>query len=132
MSFVQRHFPLLLRVTGALTALAGAQFLAPQTVLSLQGVSVEGAGGLFFARHWGLLVACFGVLMVLAASREALRVPVVLAATIEKAALVGLVALNWQEPALAGLHLAAVFDTACVLLYVVWLAQVGKKPSTDR
>jgi len=51
---------------------------------------------------------------------------------VEKAALVVLILTQWSEPALLGLHLAAVFDTACVLLYAAWLGQVGRKPSTDK
>ncbi len=127
MSEVQVRWLLLL--TGAATASVGLAFFAPQTVLGLLGVSVAGSGGLFFAQHWALQVGCVGALLMLAASRPALRVPVVVVAMVEKAALIGLVLLNWQDPALAGLHLAVGFDSLCVLLYAVWL---GKKPSTDR
>jgi hypothetical protein len=119
----------LLRLTGAGTAIAGLLFLAPEALLRLLGIEVVGAGGLFFAQHWALLVACLGTLLMLAASRPALRAPVMTAALVEKAALIGMLLLNWGEPALAGLHAAVGFDGLCVLLYAVWL---GRKPSTDR
>jgi hypothetical protein len=123
---LDRYFPLLLRITGALTALAGLQFFAPELVLRLQGVTVEGVGGLFFAQHWGMMVAAFGALMVWSASQPALMGPVVMAATVEKAALCVLVLTHWSEPALAGLHLAAIFDSMCVLLYAAWLGRTRR------
>lgn len=129
---IDRLFPQVLRWTGVITALAGVQLFAPVALLQAQGMAVDDATGLFFARHWGALVACFGVLMVLAAGRPALRVPVVVAALVEKAALVSLVLLAWEEPRLQGLHAAAVFDTACVVVYALWLFQAGRKPSIDR
>ena len=130
---LEKAFPHVLRWTGVITALAGLQFLAPVSFLAAQGMAVGDVTGLFFARHWGMLVACFGLLMVLAASRPALRVPVVVAALVEKAALVLMVLLAWNEPALQGLHGAAVFDGACVAVYASWLVlQAGRKPSIDK
>lgn len=119
----------LLWITGAATASVGVIFFAPQTMLALLGVQVSGSGGLFYAQHWAVQVACVGTLLVMAATRPAWRVPVMGMALVEKAVLIGMVGVSWQDPALAGLHLAAVFDSVCVVLYAVWL---GKKPSTDK
>lgn len=134
MTMLERYFPTVLRWSGAITALAGAlQFLAPSPLLRLQGLAVGDEAGLFFARHWGLLVFCIGVLLVLAARRPALRVPLVAAALAEKLGLVLMVLLAWQEPALQGLRPAVPFDALCVLLYAAWLwTQAGRKPSIDR
>jgi len=126
---LDRSFPHVLRWTGVITALAGVQFIAPVPFLAAQGMAVGDPAGLFFARHWGMLVACLGVLMVWAASRPGLRVPVVITALVEKLALVLMVALAWNEPALQGLHAAAVFDSACVLVYGLWLL---KRPAAQR
>lgn len=119
----------LLWITGAATASVGPIFFAPQALLALMQVQVTGSGGLFFVQHWAVQVACVGTLLILAATRPAWRVPVMSMALAEKAVLIGMVVYSWQDPALVGLHLAAVFDSVCVLLYAVWL---GKKPSTDR
>lgn len=129
---LDRRFPLILRISGIVTMLAGLQFLGPAEFLGALGMKVGDSTGLFYARHWGALVLCLGALIVAAASRPALRVPVVAAAAAEKLALVVMVILAWQDPALAGLHGAAVFDSVCVLLYALWLVQAGKKPSIDR
>lgn len=129
---LDRRFPLILRISGVATMLAGLQFLGPVEFLAALGMQVGDSTGLFYARHWGAMVLCLGALIVVAASRPALRVPVVAAAAAEKLALVGMVALAWQDPALAGLHGAAVFDSICVLIYLLWLFQTGRKPSIDR
>lgn len=54
-----------------------------------------------------------------------MRRPLVYAAAIEKLGLVVMVLLAWNDPALAGMHGAALFDALCVLLYSSWLV---KKP----
>lgn len=129
-ALLARAFPHFLRWTGVLTALAGVQFLVPTQFLARQGLAVGDATGLFYARHWGLLVACLGLLLVWAAAQPALRRPVVIAAAVEKLALVLMVITNWNEPALQGLHAVLLLDVPCVLVYAAWL--VGKKPSIDR
>lgn len=121
---------LLLRLTGAITMLPLLQLVAPGPLLQAQGLAVSGDAALFFARHWGLMAACVGGLILLAAGRPALRRPVLAAAMIEKLGLVGLVLFGGA--ALQPLWPAAAFDAACVLLYAVLLAQDGRKPSTDR
>ncbi len=118
---LDKNLPLVLRVTGGLTALGGLQFFAPATLLASMGMPVTEAGGLFFARHWGLMVLCFGLLLVYSATVSALRTPVLLAATAEKLGLVVMVALAYDTPQLAGMRGAALFDAACVVLYLMIL-----------
>jgi len=113
-----RHFTRFLRLSGWATLLGGAAFVFPMLWLKLGNVSVTEPAGLFYLRHWGLMVCCLGALIVCAAGRPALRRPVVLAALVEKLGLVLLVALGWGE--LAGMAPAAAFDALCVLVYSVW------------
>lgn len=77
--------------------------------------------GMLFARHWGLMAACFGALLIFAAARPHFHKPIVLAALVEKLGLVALIVMAWNAPALAGLHVAALFDGACVLIYGAYL-----------
>jgi hypothetical protein len=116
----------ILLVTGLITMLPGLQFLAPELMLQQQGLSVSGDGGMFFARHWGLVVCCIGALLVYSAGRPEARRPIVTAGMVQKLGLVILVTMNWSNPALQGLQPAAVFDAVCVVLYALYLFTSGK------
>jgi len=118
---LDRHFGKILYLTGAVTFTPLLQFFLPNLNLGLSGLVVGDEVGMLFARHWGLLAACFGALLITAAARPTLRKPIVLAALVEKLGLVGLILMAWSTPALAGLHLTAVFDGACVILYAAYL-----------
>lgn len=110
-----------LTVTGIATLLPGLQFLAPTLFLQASGMQVGDPTGLFFARHWGLVVFCIGTLLVYAARRPDLRGPILFAATIEKLGLVIMVMMAWNEPTLKGMHVPAIFDFICVVLYLSYL-----------
>lgn len=111
----------ILNISGLVTMLAGLQFFAPALVLRTSGVPVSEAAGLFYAQHWALLVLVVGALLLYAARHPDVRRPVLLAVGAEKAGFVGLLLAQWSEPALQGLHLAAPFDAACVVLYALYL-----------
>lgn len=113
----------LLRLSGALTCGAALLFLIPAPLLQLAGARIEGEYAMFFVRHWGLVTACLGGLLVHAATRPALQAPAMWAATLEKLALVLMVA---STPALAALRPAAVMDGACVLFYSAVLLRRDK------
>lgn len=112
----------ILYVSGAVTALVGAmQFAAPTLFLHTIGVEVGDPAGLFFARHWGLLVACIGALLIYAAPRPQIRRPIMLAGAAEKLGIAAMMAMNWSEPALQGMKLAAAFDGAFAVIYLIYL-----------
>lgn len=108
--------------TGIATMLPGLQFVLPTLVLRAMNIDVGDPAGMFYARHWALMAFCIGALLVYAARHPQARPPILLAAVAEKFGLVLLVALAWNEPALAGLRGAAIFDGLCVLLYlpILW------------
>lgn len=117
------HFSAVLWVTGAITALPVLQFFAPRRVLALMyRIEIADEAGLLFARHWGLLAASVGGLLMFAAAHPELRTPVVVAALVEKAGVVVAFALVHRRPFARGLRMVAAFDTVCVLLYATWLA----------
>lgn len=118
---MERHFDKILYLTGLVTFTPLLQYFLPTVNLGLSGLVVGDEVGLLFARHWGLLAACFGALLVYAGARPAVRRPIVLAALVEKLGLVALILMAWNAPALAGLHVAALFDGLCVLLYGAYL-----------
>lgn len=113
---------LLLLITGLITMLPILQFLFPALGLRLlYKLELRDAAGLFFARHWGLLAACFGGLLVYASGNAQAREPIVIAAMLEKAGLVGTIAADWRKLHTRGMRLVAAFDGACVLLFALFL-----------
>jgi hypothetical protein len=117
------HFTAILWVTGAVTTVPILQFLAPKQVLALMyRIELTDEVGLFLARHWGIVVASIGGLLLFAAAHPELRPAVVTAALVEKAGIVIAFLLVRRRPFARGLRLVAAFDTACVLLYAAWLA----------
>ena len=118
----------ILYVSGTVTMLAGLQFVAPTLFLQASGMQVSDVTGLFFARHWGLMAFVVGALIIYAVKQVQARRAILLAAAVEKLGLVLMLAINWNEPALQGLHIAAIFDGSCVLLYLLYL--LAKPPTS--
>src|SRR5215470_13931464 len=116
------HFAAVLWVTGALTVTPIAQFFAPKLVLArMYQIELTDEAGLFLARHWGLLAASIGGLLMFAAAHPELRPAVVTTALVEKVGMVVAFALVRRHPFARGLRMVAAFDAACVVLYAAWL-----------
>ena len=116
------HIGTVLAVTGLITGLPIVLFVAPAPGLRLLfKLEIADPAGLFMARHWGLLAFTLGALLVYAAGHPEVRVPVVLAALVEKAGLVALIGSQWSEPHTRGMRLTALFDGACSVVYAAWL-----------
>ena len=116
------HFAAILYVTGVITAAPILIFLAPSPGLrALFKLEMPDEAGRFFARHWGLLCGVIGAALVYAGLHPEAREPIVLAATVEKAVLVVMIALNWNRPFARGMKLTAFFDGACSVIFAVWL-----------
>lgn len=81
---LERHFDKILYVTGVVTLTPLLQYFLPTLNLGLSGLAVGDDTGSLFARHWGLMAACFGALLIFAAARPNFRKPIVLAALVEK------------------------------------------------
>jgi hypothetical protein len=119
---LDKVFPTVLLVAGILTALPLLQVVLPtQGLRLLYKLELHEPAGALFARHWGLMAACFGGLLVFASGHPEARTPIVFAAMIEKAGLAILVFAAWTKPHARGLRLAAVFDAACTVLFAAWL-----------
>jgi hypothetical protein len=116
------HIEPILIVTGAITAGAILQFIAPTLVLGmLQDETPTDEVGLGIARHWGLLVFLVGALLIYAAFHPSVRGPAMVVAAIEKAAVgVGVFGTSLRKrPAAAAI---AAGDSLMALVYVLYLA----------
>lgn len=113
--------PILL-VSGIATASMIAAFLAPALVLDQLFVAApKDAVSLAVTRHWGVLVFCFGVLLIYAAFRAQSRQAVLAVTIVEKIALVaGLLLLPLELH--SGAYVVAASDATFSLLYILYLA----------
>lgn len=111
----------LLLVTGIVTLAPIALTLAPQPALRI--VFGEPSPNMLtqaLARHWGLLVALVGALLVYAASHADVRAPVMVVAAIEKFG-VGII-FGFALPRRPVLVAVIAADALMALLYVAFLA----------
>jgi len=116
------HIELILIVTGAITAIALVQLIAPALVLRMIfGEAPPDKVGLAVARHWGLLTFLLGALLVYAAFHPPVRGPAMVVAVIEKAALgLGVFGTSLRtHPAAVAI---AAGDSLIALIYVFYLA----------
>ncbi|MCK6546366.1 hypothetical protein L6R52_11000 [Myxococcota bacterium] len=125
--FVTEHISTILLVTGLVTAAPILQFFAPTLALKLlyQLEPHAEPAGAFFSRHWGMIVGCFGALLVYSASHPEVRAPLMVAAVVEKIALVGMIVAGWRAPHTKGMRLVVAFDSTCVVLYSLYLLGVA-------
>src|SRR6478735_114827 len=79
------HIEIILVVTGATTAMALVQFIAPASVCRIiYGAAPTEVVGIALVRHWGLLVFLVGVLLIYAAFHPEMREPITVVAAVEK------------------------------------------------
>ncbi|MBK06698.1 MAG: hypothetical protein CL920_00900 [Deltaproteobacteria bacterium] len=119
---ITNNMSIILYITGAITASMLLQFLFPRTFLRLANkVELEDKAGLFYARHWGMMVFVLGALMVYVGYYPAGQTPVLLAVTVEKVAFVAMVFTSLDEPLSRALIPSALFDSTCVILFTLSL-----------
>ena len=105
---IERHIKLILLITGIVTGSMIAAFFAPAIVLNqLFAEPPSDAVSLALTRHWGLLVFCFGGLLVFT--------------IVEKVALV-LGILLLPLPLKSGAYVAAGTDATFSIIYLLYLA----------
>jgi hypothetical protein len=119
---IGRYIKPVLLITGLVTASMIAAFFAPAMVLDqlFTGAPTD-AVSIALMRHWGLLVFCFGGLLVYAAYRPEVRKPVLVFTIVEKVALV-LGILLLPLPLKSGTYVAAASDATFTALYLLYLA----------
>lgn len=115
----------ILIVSGLITAAAGlAALLSPRLFLRLGfGDGSAAISTVFFVRHWGVLIIAVGALTVYSAYAPAIRVPVLVAAAVEKFA-IGLLVLFGPLKRTVGMAAIALGDGFFAVLYVAYLAGV--------
>jgi len=119
---IAAHIEPILIVTGAVTAIALIQFIAPLQVLGMIfGEAPTDAISLAVARHWGLLIFCVGVLLIYAAFHPSVRDPAMVFAATEKVALgTGVLGTSLHKHAIAVAIAAG--DSLIALVFIVYFA----------
>jgi hypothetical protein len=108
--------------TGAITAAAGVVAIAPRRALQFVfGSEPVDDQALLIARHWGLLVALVGGLLMYAAGQNAIRAAVMVVAVVEKLA-IGVLVFSSPFRAKPIAAVVAAADSTMALLYVAILA----------
>ncbi|HTA38682.1 MAG TPA: hypothetical protein VK760_06380 [Candidatus Acidoferrales bacterium] len=112
----------ILVVSGIATAAAGlGAFLATGPLLRMAfGVDRPEPATTFFARHWGLLILAVGALVIYSAYAPSARLPILVAGSVEKAAVVAMIFFGPLKRTLAMTGIAAM-DGLFTILYVVYL-----------
>jgi hypothetical protein len=119
------HLHALLLVVGVYTLFALPQFFVPRLFLSKVTLGAETSDPLtlLLARHWALLAALVGALLVYAAYHPAIQRPAMAMAAVEKLAFAGLILFgDWKRTA-TGTR-TAVVDAVMGLVLVVCLTGV--------
>ena len=113
----------ILIVSGLITAGGGlAALFSPKLFLRLVfGDESAANSSVFFVRHWGVLIIAVGMLTVYSAYAPADRVPVLVAAAVEKFA-IGLMVFFGPLKRTAGMTAVALVDGLFAILYVAYLA----------
>jgi len=109
-------------VSGLITAGGGlAALLVPLVFLRLGFADENPANvSLFFVRHWGVLILAIGGLIVFSAFVPTIRVPVLIAATVEKSA-IGLFVFFGPVRRTGVMTAIAVADGVFAIVYVAYL-----------
>ena len=114
----------ILLITGLATAGALVLFLAPVTMMKMVfGQAPADALSLLIARHWGLLVCLVGALLIYAAYHAEIRVPTLIVAIVEKAAIALGMLLSplCRRPTVLVMALADAGMAAVYLVYLIGL-----------
>ena len=115
----------ILIASGIITVGGGiAALLSPALFLRLGfGVENPTSSALFFVRHWGVLIAVVGALIVYSADAQAIRTPVLVAAAAEKFAM-GLFVFFGPVKRTGAMTAIATVDGVFAILYVAYLAGI--------
>jgi hypothetical protein len=118
---IGRFIKPILIITGVATASVVVGVFAPAMLLNeLFAQAPTDAVSLAVTQHWALLVFCIGALIVYAAYHPELRKPVLVAAIVEKIALV-LGILFFALPLKSGAYAVAASDATFATLYLLYL-----------
>jgi hypothetical protein len=120
---IETNISTILVVTGTLTALAGVGLVVPRQLLGVFfAEKTNDATVILMARHWSLLVALVGGLLIYAAYHPEARVPIMIVAIVEKLALGILVVASPLRKRLITMSVVCA-DAIMALLYVLFLTQ---------
>ena len=116
------HIKQILIVTGLLTMTALASVVMPSTILKrVFGVENPDAAAIVLARHWGLLVALVGSLLVFAGYRPDIRIPAMVVGATEKLA-IGAFVLATPLRRRGVLMMIAAGDALMAIIYLIVLS----------
>jgi hypothetical protein len=128
---ISAHIEIILIVTGAATAIALIQFIAPSSVFRvICGAVPADMVSIALARHWGLLIFLIEILLIYAAFHPSIRDPAMAVAAVEKLALgAGVFGTSLRSQPVA--TAIATGDSLIALIYLLYLVGGAKSPTGE-
>ena len=125
MNFITDNISTILYIVGPITGVVTFQFFFPAFYANkVLNIELKDDAAKFYFAHWGILVCALAIFMVLAATNEALRIPVIAVTLMEKALLVFWVIKDIKKPYTKKLLPAAVFDGIVCVVFTAYLLGV--------
>lgn len=122
--FFSQYLKPFLIVTGLGTAGVFVYALFPAWATETLGKIPAVGTDVVIVRHWGVMVGLMGLFMVGAAFKPEWRSSILLYSAVEKAFMVYLNIIDWNQPYTTGFHVAAIMDGIVVLWIIAyWIEQ---------
>lgn len=119
---ITENFTIILYITGIITSSLVGAVIAPRLVIEkIMHLKVGTGFDEILARHWAGTAFITGLLLIWAGYDPAIRIPVVTCVGLDKAIFVGMLFLNYKKDYVRRLALVCAFDTACVIVYLLYL-----------
>jgi hypothetical protein len=119
---ISAHISIILYIVGAITGIVTFQFFFPsfyaQKILNIE---LKDDAAKFYFTHWGIMVCTLSILMIVAASNDCLRKPVIAVTLFEKALLVFWVTKDINKPYTKKLIPALLFDATVCIIFGLYL-----------
>lgn len=119
---ITEHIDWILLISGCVTSVVTLQFLAPQFYANrILGIELKDDVSKFYFAHWGLVVLSISIMLIWASFVPEMQKPVALATLIEKSVLAIWVFKDHKKAYTKKMLPAALFDTVCSILYILFL-----------
>ena len=122
MNWITHYMAWIMRVSGALTCTMLYAAIAPQAALQAHfGDTLSGPVAELVVRNWGVLIFLMGVLLIIGASKLAVRATALCVAGASKVCFISLVLAQGTAFLSHSAGLAVLLDSGFVLVYAAYL-----------
>ncbi len=121
MTIINNNIKWIMLISGLITCSMFQAFFSPSAgLMTVFGSSIDSPVAEVVIRNWGALIGLVGLMLIFGAFKPHSRALILLLAIVSKAIFIGLV-LTFGSDYLETAITAVVFDSAVVLLYILYL-----------